>query len=151
MPRLPPRRTVGLDRKKRPKIKFWKIMKLISTVCQTFNIKHMQWPETEIKSICWNLYKKTRETTYFWRILVIWNHSACRWLLSSFTEDDVKLNLVLVQQQQPQQPQRLLPSPSVAVPYWNLIKFISQDCMMSWKMEMWQNLENYFHFHLIFT
>ena len=44
------------------------------------NYEAHKWPETEIKGICWNFPGKIREITsselIFWRVLVVWNHSA---------------------------------------------------------------------------
>ena len=45
----------------------------------SLNMKCMQWPETEIKSIFSNLDRKIREITasvYFWRVLAVENHCA---------------------------------------------------------------------------
>ena len=64
-----------------PKIKLknswnWLVIRMATTFWYILKIKYLQWPETEIKWICWNLIWKIREITvgnFFWRVLVIWN------------------------------------------------------------------------------
>ena len=64
-----------------PKKKFkkswnWLVIRMATSFWHILKIKRLQWLETEIKWICWNLIWKIREITvgnFFWRVLVIWN------------------------------------------------------------------------------
>ena len=63
-----PQRTEVSNDKNPPKIRFknlwnWLVICMAATFWHILKIKHLQWPETEIKWICWNLIWKVREIT----------------------------------------------------------------------------------------
>ena len=41
----------------------WPVIRMVATFWHILKLKHLQWPETEIKWICWSLIWKIREIT----------------------------------------------------------------------------------------
>ena len=55
----------------------WRIIVVTATIWQILDMQSMQWPETEIMWICRNFLVKTREITYFQRIVAFLESLCC--------------------------------------------------------------------------
>ena len=64
----------------------WLVILMPATVWQIFDMMPMQWPETEVKSIFWNLrerFVKYHDEFIFWRVLAILNYCALQFATGS--------------------------------------------------------------------